>query len=306
MPILMHGDAAFAGRGVVAETLNLSLIKGYRVGGTIHVIVNNQLGFTTPPESARSSEYSTDIAKAVQAPIIHVNGDDPEACVRVARLAFAYRQRFHKDVVIDMVCYRRHGHNEGDDPSYTQPLMYRTIGALRSVRKRYVETLVRRGDLTLDQAEQALADFHARMQSALDDRARALPRKSSSQRHTPPSPGVLPHIQTGVAKPELDRVYAALNTVPDGFTVHPKLAKQLEARTKLFHDGEVDWAPCRSARVRLDLPKATRFASPARTHAVARSPSGTRRCSTTRTERSTCRSSRSRRRRPRCGSTTRC
>ncbi len=242
LPILMHGDAAFAGQGVVAETLNLSLIKGYRVGGTIHVIVNNQLGFTTPPESARSSEYSTDVAKVVQAPIIHVNGDDPEACVRVARLAFAYRQRFHKDVVIDMVCYRRHGHNEGDDPSYTQPIMYRTIDGLRSVRKRYVETLVRRGDLTLDEAEQALADFHARMQSALDDTRQSAPDEEIVAAPHPPSPGVLPHIETGVAKAELDRVYAALDTVPEDFTVHPKLAKQLEARTKLFQGGEVDWA----------------------------------------------------------------
>ena len=174
LPILMHGDAAFAGQGVVAETLNLALIKGYRVGGTIHVIVNNQLGFTTPPESARSSEYCTDIAKAAQAPIFHVNGDDPEACVRVARLAYAYRQRFHKDVVIDMVCYRRHGHNEGDDPSYTQPLMYRKIEELRSVRKRYVETLVRRGDITMDEAESALDDFHSRLQGALDETRSAL------------------------------------------------------------------------------------------------------------------------------------
>jgi len=242
LPILMHGDAAFAGQGVVAETLNLSLIKGYRVGGTIHVIVNNQLGFTTPPESARSSEYSTDIAKAVQAPIIHVNGDDPEACVRVARLAFAYRQRFHKDVVIDMVCYRRHGHNEGDDPSYTQPLMYRKIDGLRSVRKRYVETLVRRGDLTLDEAEQALEDFHTRMQAALDETRQSAPEEGIVAAPHPPSRGVLPHIDTGVARPELDRIYAALDTVPEGFTVHPKLARQFETRSKMFHDGEVDWA----------------------------------------------------------------
>ena len=242
LPILMHGDAAFAGQGVVAETLNLSLIKGYRVGGTIHVIVNNQLGFTTPPESARSSEYSTDIAKAVQAPIIHVNGDDPEACVRVARLAFAYRQRFHKDVVIDMVCYRRHGHNEGDDPSYTQPLMYRKIDGLRSVRKRYVETLVRRGDLTLDEAEQALEDFHTRMQAALDETRQSAPEEGIVAAPHPPSRGVLPHIDTGVARPELDRIYAALDAVPEGFTVHPKLARQFETRSKMFHDGEVDWA----------------------------------------------------------------
>ncbi len=242
LSLLMHGDAAFAGQGVVAETLNLSLIKGYRVGGTIHVVVNNQLGFTTPPESARSSEYSTDIAKAVQAPIFHVNGDDPEACVRVARLAFAYRQRFHKDVVIDMVCYRRHGHNEGDDPSYTLPLMYRRIEELRSVRKRYVETLVRRGDLTLEDAESALADFHARMQQALDATRQAAPEEDFLAAPHPPNIGVLPHVPTGVDRPELDLVYGALSAVPEGFTVHPKLAKQFEARDSMFRSGEVDWS----------------------------------------------------------------
>jgi 2-oxoglutarate decarboxylase len=242
LPILMHGDAAFAGQGVVAETLNLSLIKGYRVGGTIHVIVNNQLGFTTPPESARSSEYCTDIAKAVQAPIIHVNGDDPEACVRVARLAFAYRQRFHKDIVIDMVCYRRHGHNEGDDPSYTQPQMYRTIEELRGVRKRFVETLVRRGDFTMDEAEQALADFQGRLQQALDETRQAAPDQEHVAAPHPPNKGVLPHVPTGVDQELLDRVYAAISTRPDDFSIHPKLAKQLDARDKMFTGGDVDWA----------------------------------------------------------------
>src|SRR5207248_7189796 len=159
LAVLIHGDAAFAGQGVVAETLNLSALPGYRVGGTVHLVINNQLGFTTGPEQARSSVYPTDVAKMVQAPIFHVNGDDPEACVRVARLAFEYRQTFHRDVVIDMWCYRRHGHNEGDDPSYTQPLMYKRIETRRSVRKRYVETLVRRGDITIEEAEQALEDF---------------------------------------------------------------------------------------------------------------------------------------------------
>ena len=242
LPVLMHGDAAFAGQGVVAETLNLALIKGYRVGGTIHVVVNNQLGFTTPPESARSSEYPTDIAKAVQAPILHVNGDDPEACVRVARLAFEYRQRFHKDVVIDMVCYRRHGHNEGDDPSYTQPLMYRRIEELPSVRELYVRALVRRGDITLDDAESALADFHQRMQRALDETRQSAPEENAVAAPHPPNVGVLPHVSTGVERSQLDRVVTALETVPDGFTIHPKLAKQFEARASMYRDGQVDWA----------------------------------------------------------------
>ena len=242
LSVLMHGDAAFAGQGVVAETLNLSLIKGYRVGGTIHVIVNNQLGFTTPPESARSSEYCTDVAKAVQAPILHVNGDDPEACMRVARLAFAYRQRFHKDVVIDLVCYRRHGHNEGDDPSYTQPQMYRTIEELRSVRKLFVESLVRRGDFSMDEAEQALSDFQERLQQALDETRQAKPDEEFQAAPHPPSPGVLPHSPTGVDESELRRVYEALSSTPDGFRVHPKLARQLDARDAMFAEGQVDWA----------------------------------------------------------------
>ncbi|HXY28274.1 MAG TPA: multifunctional oxoglutarate decarboxylase/oxoglutarate dehydrogenase thiamine pyrophosphate-binding subunit/dihydrolipoyllysine-residue succinyltransferase subunit, partial [Acidimicrobiales bacterium] len=159
MSVLVHGDAAFAGQGVVAETLNLSGLSGYRTGGTVHVVINNQLGFTTAPTSARTSVYPTDVAKMVQAPIFHVNGDDPEACVRAAQLAFAFRQTFHKDVVIDVVCYRRHGHNEGDDPSYTQPKMYAIIDGKRSVRKLYTESLVRRGDITIEEAEQALEDF---------------------------------------------------------------------------------------------------------------------------------------------------
>ncbi len=154
LSLLIHGDAAFAGQGVVAETLNLSMLPGYRTGGTVHLVINNQVGFTTSPESARSSVYATDVAKMVQAPIFHVNGDHPEACVRVAKLAFAFRQAFEKDVVIDMVCYRRFGHNEGDEPSYTQPQMYERIEQKRSVRKLYTEALVKRGDLTMDEAEQ--------------------------------------------------------------------------------------------------------------------------------------------------------
>ena len=240
--ILMHGDAAFAGQGVVAETLNMSDIKGYRVGGTIHVVVNNQIGFTTTPESARTGYYSTDVAKIIQAPIFHVNGDDPEACVRVARMAFAYRQRFRKDVVIDMVCYRRHGHNEGDDPSYTQPLMYAKIEQRRSVRKLFTESLVKRGQLSLEEAEHALDDFHTRLQTALDETRQTAPTTEIIAKPRPPATGVLPPVATGVSSDVLQQVYTALSTFPDGFNVHPKLLKQFDARDKMWADGEVDWA----------------------------------------------------------------
>src|SRR5581483_11933453 len=243
LPVLVHGDAAFAGQGVVAETLQLGMIKGYRVGGTVHLIINNQLGFTTPPESARSSEYCTDIAKMVQAPIFHVNGDDPEACVRVARLAFAYRQRFGKDVVIDMICYRRLGHNEGDDPSYTQPLMYKRIDDKRSVRKLYTEALVKRGDITLEEAERALDDFHAKLQAALDATRSHAPAPGVKALPPPPPAGCLPRVDTSVDRAIIDRIYHVLSTPPEGFTLHPKLARQFETRTKMFvEDGEVDWA----------------------------------------------------------------
>jgi 2-oxoglutarate dehydrogenase E1 component len=242
LPILIHGDAAFAGQGVVAETLNLSLIKGYQVGGTIHLIINNQLGFTTPPHSARSSEYPTDVAKMVQAPILHVNGDDPEACIRVAQLAFAYRRAYHKDVVIDMFCYRRHGHNEGDDPSYTQPLMYKRIDQRRSVRKLYTERLMLRGDMDLDEAEQALDDFRDRLQGALDETRQTAPPEGTRAQPAPPPLGVLPHVETGVETETIDAVYRALSTPPEGFTVHPKLLRQFETRDEMFDSGEVDWS----------------------------------------------------------------
>jgi 2-oxoglutarate dehydrogenase E1 component len=244
LALVIHGDAAFAGQGVVAETLNLSALRGYRVGGTIHVVVNNQLGFTTAPAEARSSMYPTDVAKTVQAPIFHVNGDDPEAVVRVARLAFGFRRKFHKDVVIDMVCYRRHGHNEGDDPSYTQPLMYKRIEARRSVRKLYTETLVRRGDITLDDAEKALGDFLARMQVALEETRHSEPPAPPAAPDTaPPSvPRPLLTVETGVAPDVLGRVAAAMDAPPAGFTVHPKLARTLQARRDLYDEGEVDWS----------------------------------------------------------------
>ena len=242
LPLLVHGDAAFAGQGVVAETLNMSALGGYTTGGTVHLVINNQLGFTTNPESARSSVYATDVAKMVQAPIFHVNGDDPEACVRVGRLAFQFRQAFHKDVVIDMVCYRRFGHNEQDDPSLTQPRMYDLIKMHRSVRKIYTETLVRRGDITMEEAEAALKDFSRRLQAALDEtRATAPPRPTKLPARLPPAP-VLPPIDSGVPIETLDRIVAVLHNPPEGFSVHPKLIRVFENRAKLWAGGEADWA----------------------------------------------------------------
>ncbi|MGD0321669.1 MAG: multifunctional oxoglutarate decarboxylase/oxoglutarate dehydrogenase thiamine pyrophosphate-binding subunit/dihydrolipoyllysine-residue succinyltransferase subunit [Acidimicrobiales bacterium] len=241
LPVLVHGDAAFAGQGVVAETLELSQLAGYRTGGTVHLVINNQLGFTTAPESARSSVYPTDVGKMVQAPIIHVNGGDPEACARAARLAFGFRQAFSKDVVIDLVCYRRFGHNEGDDPSYTQPKMYAIIDALRSVRKLYTESLVRRGDITLEEAEQALEDFRARLQAALDETRQTAPPKPTSLVGPPPVPETQ-GAATGVERGDLERLVHAATSVPEGFTLHPKLARQFEQRSKMVEAGQVDWA----------------------------------------------------------------
>ncbi len=245
LPVLLHGDAAFAGQGVVAETLNLSGLAGYRTGGTVHIVINNQLGFTTAPEAARSSVYPTDVAKMVQAPIFHVNGDDPEACARAARLAFGFRQAFHKDVVIDLVCYRRHGHNEGDDPSYTQPLMYALIDAKRSVRKIYTETLVRRGDLTMEEAEQALDDFSARLQAALDEtraEAETAPLASPTLPEYVLPDLAIPSVETGIDPAMVARIAQVVGSGPDGFVLHPKLVRQFEQRDKMVADGEIDWA----------------------------------------------------------------
>jgi 2-oxoglutarate dehydrogenase E1 component len=240
LALLVHGDAAFAGQGVVAETLNLSGLAGYRTGGTVHVVINNQLGFTTAPQAARTSVYPTDVAKMVQAPILHVNGDDPEACARAARLAFGFRQAFHKDVVIDLVCYRLHGHNEGDDPSYTQPLMYKRIEAKRPVRKLYTESLVRRGDITMEEAEAALDNFNARLQNALDE-VRAEPIWPAELKVVE-SPAPRPRVATGAPLDQLLAIAHLVRSVPDGFTIHPKLERQFEQRDELVASGTVDWA----------------------------------------------------------------
>ena len=240
LPLLIHGDAAFAGQGVVAETLNLSEVPGYDVGGTVHIVVNNQLGFTTSPELGRSSVYATDVAKMVQAPIFHVNGDDPEACVRVVGLAFAFRQAFKKDVVVDMVCYRRFGHNEGDEPMFTQPRMYEAIRQHRSVRKLYTETLVNRGDLSLEDAERALDDFRARLDRAFEETRQSAPPAPTEQRSVPEA--IEAPAPTAVPKAALDTVVDALTRWPDHISVNPKLQKILTARRTEFDADRVDWA----------------------------------------------------------------
>ncbi|HSV37334.1 MAG TPA: multifunctional oxoglutarate decarboxylase/oxoglutarate dehydrogenase thiamine pyrophosphate-binding subunit/dihydrolipoyllysine-residue succinyltransferase subunit [Nocardioidaceae bacterium] len=241
LPLLLHGDAAFAGQGVVAETLNLSQLRGYRTGGTIHVIVNNQVGFTTSPGSSRSSLYCTDVARMVQAPIFHVNGDDPEACIRVARLAFEYRQAFKKDVVIDLVCYRRRGHNEGDDPSYTQPLMYDLIEQKRSVRKLYTESLIGRGDITVEEAEQVLRDYQLQLERVFTE-VREADTKPDEWLTVPDYPEKLAGTATtAISRETMKRISDAHVSAPDGFTVHPKVLPQLQRRAASITDGPIDW-----------------------------------------------------------------
>ncbi|MEX2562344.1 MAG: multifunctional oxoglutarate decarboxylase/oxoglutarate dehydrogenase thiamine pyrophosphate-binding subunit/dihydrolipoyllysine-residue succinyltransferase subunit, partial [Nitriliruptoraceae bacterium] len=242
LPLLMHGDAAFAGQGVVVETLNLSQLRGYRTGGTVHVVINNQVGFTTAPEESRSSFYATDVAKTVHAPILHVNADDPEAVVRVARLAFLYRQTYHKDIVIDLVCYRRHGHNEADDPSYTQPAMYRLIDRHRSVRKLFTERLMRRGDISVEQAEEFLQDFESKLQAAFDETRQAAPPEPPRAIRPEPSSGPLPHVATGVDSKVLDRIAQVQFDAPDGFTRHPKLDRIFKKAKERYEAGQIDWA----------------------------------------------------------------
>jgi 2-oxoglutarate dehydrogenase E1 component len=249
LPVLLHGDAAFAGQGVVAETLNLSQLRGYRTGGTIHVIVNNQVGFTTSPAASRSSFYCTDVARMIQAPIFHVNGDDPEACVRVAKLAFEYRQEFKKDVVIDMVCYRRRGHNEGDDPSMTQPLMYSLIENKRSVRKIYTESLIGRGDISVEEAEQALRDYQGQLERVFSETREAIATSTDegtgegieppAEQNASVGAGARP---TAVPLEVVKQIADAHVALPEGFTVHPKLMPLLQRRAAMASEGGIDWA----------------------------------------------------------------
>ncbi|APZ35894.1 alpha-ketoglutarate decarboxylase [Microbacterium aurum] len=243
LPILVHGDAAFAGQGVVVETLQMSQLRGYRTGGTVHVVVNNQVGFTTLPQDGRTSVYATDVAKTIQAPIFHVNGDDPEAVVRVAELAVAYRQQFQRDVVIDLVCYRRRGHNEGDDPSMTQPLMTNLIEAKRSVRRLYTEALVGRGDITEEEYDKAKADFQNRLEIAFAETHAA---ETGATGIVSPASGEIDQAvgepeTTGVAVEVVHQIGDAFVNKPDGFTVHSKLQQLLEKRLDMSRNGQIDW-----------------------------------------------------------------
>ncbi|GAB6052706.1 2-oxoglutarate dehydrogenase E1 component [Magnetospira thiophila] len=249
MGILMHGDAAFAGQGLVAETLEMSQLEGYTTGGTIHFIVNNQIGFTTVPSKSRSSPYCSDVAKMIQAPIFHVNGDDPEAVVHVSRLAMEFRQEFKRDVVIDMFCYRRHGHNEGDEPMFTQPIMYRTIAKHPRTLEIYRDQLIREGVMTLQDAETMQNEFEARLESDFETATAYRPNKADWLE------GVweglirlsedeeLREDDTSVPMELLKTVGHAISRKPDNFNLHPKIARQLDAKAEAIDSGSgIDWA----------------------------------------------------------------
>jgi multifunctional 2-oxoglutarate metabolism enzyme len=244
LPVLLHGDAAFAGQGMVAEVLNLSQLPGYRTGGTIHVVVNNQIGFTTPPSKGRSSVYSTDVAKINQVPIFHVNADDPEAAYRVLEIALDYRQEYHKDVVIDLIGFRRHGHNEGDEPTYTQPVMYRAIEAHPGVRTLYARRLVRDGVLTEEQVRELEARQLAEYEEALTS-AKQAAQRSKGQASPPPTPsgeGEVVELETGVPRAVLARIGRAITTVPAGFHINPKMVQQLARRARMAEGAApLDW-----------------------------------------------------------------
>ena len=247
IPVLLHGDAAFAGQGVVAETFNMSQLEGYTTGGTIHLVINNQIGFTTNPNEGRSTAYCTDVARMVQAPIFHVNADDPEACVRAIQAAFDFRQTFKKDVVIDMICYRRHGHNEGDDPSYTQPLMYRKIKDHPSTAAQYAGRLVREKTLTPPEIDALRQRVTARLeegyQAAQKNRERFEPIEMATldeEVFRVPSP------QTAVEQATLRRVLDGLNTFPADFHLHPKLRALVDKRREAINGAPLDWATAES------------------------------------------------------------
>ncbi len=249
MAILMHGDAAFAGEGIIQETLNLSQLGGYKTGGTLHVIVNNQIGFTTTPEEARSCHYATDVAKMLQSPIFHVNGEDPEAVAQCVSLAMAFRRDFQRDVVIDMYCYRRRGHNEADEPAFTQPLLYKAIRARKSVRQSYIDRLEKLGGITAAEAQETLETrrehLEKELNAARDDRDEKRPPsvlRNLWYRYKGGPDRNVPEVDTGVDIKRLQRLLLKLTEVPAGFNVHPKLVRWLEQRRDMAHGAQpLDW-----------------------------------------------------------------
>ena len=252
--ILMHGDAAFAGQGLVAELLELSELTGFSTGGTIHVIVNNQIGFTTAPSAARSSPYPSDVAKGVQAPIFHVNGDDPEAVVEVARIAAEYRREFKKDVVVDLFCYRRHGHNEGDEPAFTQPLMYRTIARHPTTRQIYAARLIAEGVLAEGEPEAMAARFVARLENEFETAKNYRPNKADwlegAWAGLEPAPHEDNRADTAVATDVLRELGRGLVTAPEGFRLNPKIIRQLDTKRAAIESGEgIDWATAEALAV---------------------------------------------------------
>jgi len=249
MPLLLHGDAAFAGQGVVPETLMISELPGYSVGGTIHIVINNQIGFTTRPAFGRSGPYCTDVAKMLAAPIFHVNGDDPEAVTHVARIATEFRQTFKKDVVIDMFCYRRNGHNEGDEPSFTQPLMYKQIKTQESTREKYGAQLVAEGLLSADEAQGEIDKFNEHLAKEFSAAENYKPNKADylegkwAGMTTAPDANKDRRGDTAVDEKTLQKIGKILSAVPDDFNVNSKIKRQLKAKTKMFETGEgFDWA----------------------------------------------------------------
>ncbi len=247
LPLLLHGDAAFAGQGLVAETLMISDLPGYRVGGTIHIVHNNQIGFTTTPQFSRSGPHPTDVVKMLAAPIFHVNGDDPEAVVHVSRIAIEYRQKFNKDVVIDLVCYRRHGHNEGDEPSFTQPLMYRKIARHESARTQYAAQLVGEGVITADEAQSMVDEFHTYLEEAYEATKSYKPNKADflegAWEGLTVAHGIERRGVTAVEPPIIEKIGKALTSVPDGFNLNSKIVRQLKAKQKMIAgETALDWA----------------------------------------------------------------
>ena len=247
IPVLIHGDAAFSGQGIIAETLNLSNLAGYSTGGTIHVVVDNQIGFTTTPDEARSTLYCTDVAKMIQIPIFHVNGDDPEAVVHCVKIAMEYRHRFGEDVVIDLVCYRRHGHSEGDEPSFTQPLLYEKIRQQESVRKKYTEKLLQLNVLESEDARRIEADLNNQLAHAVEVIESRPPEPDEPDEPSGPwtgyqrvSPDEEP--ETAVSLEQLSQVAERIGFVPSSFNLHPKLFPLMKRRQKAVADGEpIDW-----------------------------------------------------------------